>query len=546
MKNLKTIGLFLYIVCFFGNNIFAQSQQQTAYEKKKESLALQMMQKFGQRTAQLVWNTLSEKTYDEVIEYAKEAEQGAKLAAAYGRNEPGFQAIIWYANELKKIQNLRTSVDVQREKQATYEKTNAGAVQKKIKTAFEKWNQKGEFEIKDDYEKRLQNQSKDAFIQTYAEQIENNLPNYNGYNVLQKELQPYNADNGFFTVNFKINGIEWQSKITIPITDAENFKNNWRNMNPQINKYDWCFIENMLCPTLITLSDKNNKYEFPSSLQNKSEITFAFDDLKIDNPYLKGYTFRYSEAKAIELKIAQEKFVSDSLETVSYNNKLETAFQDYNRQLLEHKYNIEKNVISNYAKIPMGNNKEKNYENSLNSLKHDYNRINSEMERTFNLAYSYAKEFFSTKEDFEKFYTQGKDVLNEEIAKRKQKQEEENILIFFKSNAKFIESMDFQKEKKESTASTIGKGLYGVTTGTNVSARDYTNENEVRKKILSTISESQNKPYYSQILDFVIETNKRLNKEWNKNGQFFTNKSNFFDSYLMENYKDILKTNKKK
>ena len=523
----------------FSLSIFAQSQQQTTYEKKKEELVRQITRKFGQQSALQIVALHNINGDDKFI-----ADVGLikSMAALSGqKTPPELEAMLWYAEELKKAQKLKTSVDFQREKEANYPKTDAGKIQKDIKAAFEKWNKRGEFEKQSDYEERLQNQSKNAFVQICVEQIKNKLPKG-----LDRKLQPYDIDKELFVVNFEINSIKWQSSIMIPLANAESFKNKWQNLETEINQYDWSFFDNSLCPTKVIMLDKTDKYEFISPSQSLSEITYSFDDLEIENPHLKSFTFRYSEAKAIELKIAREKFVSDSLEMVTYNNKLETAFQYYNRQLSENKYNIEKNVISNYIKIPMGENKERNYDNSLNSLKRDYDRINSELENTFNRSYSDAREFFSTKEDFEKFYTQGKDVLNEEVAKRKEKQEEENILNFFKSNAKFIESMDFQKEKKESTASIIGKGLYGVATGTDVSTMDYSKENDARKKILSAISENQNKSYLSQILDFVVETNKELNKEWSKNGQYFNSKSDFYNAFLSENYKQILEDNKKR
>ena len=47
-------------------------------------------------------------------------------------------------------------------------------------------------------------------------------------------------------------------------------------------------------------------------------------------------------------------------------------------------------------------------------------------------------------------------------------------------------------------------------------------------------------------MDFVIETNNGLNKEWSKNGKFFESKAEFYDAYISSDYKKILKANKKK
>ncbi|MDR2652536.1 MAG: hypothetical protein LBC68_09535, partial [Prevotellaceae bacterium] len=77
-------------------------------------------------------------------------------------------------------------------------------------------------------------------------------------------------------------------------------------------------------------------------------------------------------------------------------------------------------------------------------------------------------------------------------------------------------------------------------------AKDYTNKNERRKNILSLIDATKEKSYYPQIMDLIVATNKGLNKEWTKNGKYFENKMEFYDAYLSDDYKQILKDKKKK
>ena len=156
-------------------------------------------------------------------------------------------------NDLKQAQKLKSTVDFQREKlveQAEYEKTDEGAIQKSIRITFEKWSLKGEFEKQADYEERLRNQSQYTFTQTCTEQIFSKVQSIITKSII-KELQPYNADNEYFEVEFKINGIEWKSNINVPIKNAEIFKKNWSGMKPKFSKYDWCFVNKTLCPTII-------------------------------------------------------------------------------------------------------------------------------------------------------------------------------------------------------------------------------------------------------------------------------------------------------
>ncbi len=560
MKNLKIICLFILLFSSSFNMLFAQNTQPTPYQKKQLELTKKWFQILaGNRMS------MTDGVFFEQLMAGKEANDFVLglviLNYAMTHSKPQCETVFKQMNnEFKQSDKLKNATDFRIEKEAKlrkdqaekeknllaeqqiFERTDVGSIQKNIKSNFEKWNQKGEFEKEADYTERLQNQSQNAFAQTCIEQIKSKIADYKDLNM---ELQPYNADYEFFTVKFRINNIERQGKINIPISVAENFKINWSHLKNEINDYDWCFIENGLCPTLIMLSDRTSKFQCTLPLQNQSEITYSFDDLGIDNPYLKGFLFKYSEAKAMDLQIEREKAIKDSLETVSFNNKLETTFRNYNSQLLANPYNIDKTLIADYQKISLGGNKEFYYNNSLNSLNHNNERIKKELERTFNQAYSNVSQFFSTEEEFKQFYKQGKEALQAEIAKRKEKEEERKILNYLNVNSKFTESMDFQQEKKESVGSALGRDLLGAATGNNVSARDYTNENESRKNILSAINSSRNKSYYSKIIDFVIETNKDLNKEWTKNGHYFNSKVELYDAYITDNYKQLLKEKKK-
>ena len=98
--------------------------------------------------------------------------------------------------------------------------------------------------------------------------------------------------------------------------------------------------------------------------------------------------------------------------------------------------------------------------------------------------------------------------------------------------------MDLKKDKKESFAVSVAKDYAGLPHS------DYTHVNDTRKKLIEMIEESKTKPYYPEIVDLLIQTNKKLNREWNKNGQYFKDKIDFFNSYLFEDYKQILKNKK--
>lgn len=323
MKKLKTLSLIILLILSSFNGMYAQQQQKTAYEKKLMEITEKYFKILYDYNQQL---SMYDKAKLDMITDGEEAREfilgiGILSYAANHSETEVKRMVTQIENDLKQAEKLKTPIDFQREKerktlatQAEYEKTDAGTIKKNIKATFELWNQKGEFEKQADYEERLQKQSQNAFTKTCIEQIKNKVRNYSDYYALSKELLPYNADNEFFIIKFKINGIEWQSKINIPIANAEKFKNNWSDLKFEINDFDWCFVENALCPTLITITESNSKYQITLPVQNQKEITYSFDDLGISNSYLKGFVFKYTDAKSIELKIVREKTIKDSIE----------------------------------------------------------------------------------------------------------------------------------------------------------------------------------------------------------------------------------------
>jgi hypothetical protein len=588
------VTLFMSLTLVMASMVYAQNQQATVYEKKKIELFLQISQRYGQHAAAFASSFIDNKSDDEVFKGA----ESAKVANALIGGNTTYTAIIWYANELKKIQKLKTAVDFQREKEAkaqkeqeAYEKTDAGSIKQSIKTAFEKWNQKSEFEKQIDFDERIKISSQEGFVQICMEEIEKRIKiyihsdydNLKSFHKFKKELSPYNTDNEFFTVTFSVNGIKGQSKIDIPLAEAENFKNRWNNLSFEINKYDWCLAENTLYPTLITFFsyDKKSKYESLISLDNRQEITVSFNDLGIDNPHLKDYVFKYSDAKIINQQIL-----------ASYNNRLDSIFKDYNRQLLQNPYNIKRQTMTGY-KMKSEGNREENFTSCVNSMKRDFEQLNNNFERNLKSQnpseycriyftqnpdkkteadkkylecrcnYSSRSKFdiqfidknlhgcncrekeyqkngnlFASKEEFDSWFDKGDSIFIPEIEKRQ-------ITAIIHKNKGFVESIDFQKEKSESSKSVLERRLLRTATGINVNEKAYSNENEARINILSLVNSSKEKSYYPQIIDLLIDTNKKLNKEWRKNGQHFENKTEFYEAYTFD-YKQILKEKKKK
>lgn len=549
-KKCFSLLAFLMFVC----NINAQ--QKTNYEKK----ILEIEKKYVKKIliGQGKWSQRSEAE----LFYANKEYLEAVLAIGLMATP---QYIKSFSNEIKQAEKLKTGIDFQKEKDEKLKKENKenernqqvkvellersdiGIIKKNIKDVFGKWNQKGEFEKQTDYDVRLQNQSQNIFIQTCIDEIKRKINNYSGYS-LNKELLPYNAESEFFDIKFKFNNVTWINKINIPIANAEAFKNNWQNFDSDISAFDWCFIENALCPTVVTLSNKNSTYQISSPVQNQKQISYFFDELGIDNLYLKNYIFNYSDAKKIEEQAIKERFEKKSLKIKLYNEKLESEFQNLNSQLIKNEYNIDKNIITKYDKISdiipeksdyynedeeSAKNSsitdkdeiiiEKNYIEKLRQITENFATITTQVETDFSITYRDVDELFENKEEFLKYYLQGRDKVKVETETRKEKKELEKIFNYLNINLIYLEAMDFKR---------------------NDPMKNFTDGNRTRMKILSLLTECNKKSYYNKILDFVFEKNKDLNKRWSKDGEFFKDKMGLYEAYTIGDYKQILKSKK--
>lgn len=548
MKIIKNSLLSIIIFLFFNSSY---SQQKTVYEKKVGEINLSFLKKLGVSQTQ--------------ISRAKEMGSIEGMFMGLGIMEKlstmqGLVLMEQYNNELKKAENLKTEVDFKKDKikknkeialqkaieqkkiLEEYNYSDYSIISKNIKSEFESWTKKDEFEKEADYVNRLQIKSQNVFEEICLKQINEKINNFNVDYNLRKELSTYNSEGEYFMINFKINNVEWQNKINIPISKAENFKNNWSNLKFKVDDYDWCFVENSLSPTLVTIeeNEKKSKYEFPLSVKNQSEIIYSSDNMEVINPYLKGYVFKYSNAKAITGQLEKEKQRLDSLELAHYNQKLDSILNDYNYQLLKNPHNNKQRIMGNYEKVISTDNSKYDFSRSVSSMKYNFEQQNMNFEYEFEKEYRENGKLFANKDEFDNIYNQGITIYTVEATKRK-------ALNILEANTTFIESMDFQKDKRESVGSALARGLLAnVNNGGNISAIDYTNENKTRHTILSLINNNEGKPYYPQIMDFVIETNKSLNKEWAKNGRFFENKQVFYKAYLSEDYKVILKENRVK
>ena len=517
---MKKLLIFLFAAVLFP--ICLSAQQQTAYEKKNAELLSQIKAKWGAKSAENVEATATRKGYEQFQTDIAAVNLLYQLESQFGNtkgySEEELKPFVWYAEEWKKIQHLKTDFD---------------DIRLSIKADFSTWCKKGEFEKEADFAKRLQSQSQTAFDSICLKQIEGRITIIMNKGTWKKELSPYNSEAESFTVSFKINNIISRlNNVNIPIAQAENFKNNFSDLRFEVGAYNWCFVENSLFPTLVTLRNQSEgkKYQFPMSLKNQQEIKIYFKDLGIENQYLKDFVFKYLTAKESAEKIARdaarkqfvtdsiaarEKFVKDSIEVSILNLKLESVFQDYNKKLLAEPYNLNKSVLNNYNKIQLTEigNLQSVFDSKVSKIESEFSRLKNTFKEERNrelykndilfvkgkstigvgeTELSRGERLFrqgelATREsetEFDSFYMQGKDIYQAEVEKR-------TILRKLSDNTKFIEAMDF---RNEATASFDAGYRYGsLYPASAVIGLDFSKINADREEILTVISESKDK-----------------------------------------------------
>lgn len=590
MNKIKIFVLVISLIFSGINGIYAQ--QRTTYEKK----IFEINQKYFKillginRPLNIFEQAQMEKlaTAEDAISFI----YGVGLIAyASSHSEADFNRMIdQIEKEIKQAQKLKNAIDIKRENefklrliQAEFNKSDAGVIKNTIKDSFNNWNKKGEFEKQENYENRLQNSSQYAFSVTCLNIIKYKIANYMKNDRLEKELLPYNADKESFTIHFRINGLEWQAMLAIPFAKAADFKSNWTNIRFEISEYDWCFVNNTLCPKLITLTDRNDTYQVASPLQNQVEISYAFNDMGLENPNLKDFVFKFSDAKALDIQIKQR-----NLQIVQAgNDSLRKAYNYYNNLFINNPLNIKKDTLFyNLRELTTIDNIKEIFNEELTSIKNQYNnqvRVKTEffdIEYSLNQQYFVSKEdffecytkgseyykeelsnrqkkkiyedkcdaeynrfgeFFSTKDEFQRYYLQGEDIYKKELVIRYENQERINILNYFRANLKVLETLDLQ-DLKLSSNEYLAISIIGVYTDKALSDRFYTDKEYFKDVLLRIFEISKRKLYYSSIIDFVINANKDLNKEWGKNGQYFKDNVSFFNAYISKNYKQLLKS----
>ena len=191
--------------------------------------------------------------------------------------------------------NAQTDRKLEKESNTSkiFDQSDYAITGERIKSRFEKWLKKGEFEKTLDHQKRIEKEAQQVFDKICFEEIERKD--------LSIILKKYNADQEYFPVEITAS---WkgekigEGKLKIPISMAKDFKQ-WFNLksSPNSNIFipKWTQINGNFYPTNVFLTlDNHEKIEVNVPTANSQPIVYSTKELNIQNNNLSPIEFNYT------------------------------------------------------------------------------------------------------------------------------------------------------------------------------------------------------------------------------------------------------------
>lgn len=330
---MKKVVLILILISV---NLTIYSQKMTAYEKKKEELSVQFYKKLGVKQEQ--------------IERANDLTDYERLIIFFGlleklKTTKGLKILEEYESELREAEKLKNSTDlirenerkfaekrirdsirnlqIERERIARVNSSDSVILDNKVKSRFDGWLEKNEFEKNVDYLQRLAKGSKQEFDKICYEEVIERINFWKSEDsFIDYEIDNYNSETEKFSVFFRIRDLKWSDSISISIKEALEFKENFLNYRAVIKNSDWCFYQKYLYPTMFFLEnqDYDLSLKFNVPIKEKEDIKFAIRKFGIKNFGLDStYIFLFSENvfKIEEIAKRQEEYDQQRRESSS-------------------------------------------------------------------------------------------------------------------------------------------------------------------------------------------------------------------------------------
>ena len=451
-----------------------------------------------------------------------------------------------------------------------YKESDKYKILESIANDFDRWSQKGEFETTVAYEERLKNQSVEKFYQLCEENITNF---FNGIRISDVKLQQYDADNQYFPVEISIssarNSDSFFVAIPVSIGDAPKFKADFRSSNwKKCKVYDLAFVDytpHQVNPHLVPTKLSYNGIEYSMQIEASREIEISFKDLSGDkgacnNPYCADAVWNIKMIRIAEEKRIAEQRRLDSIACIKYNRELDSLVTAYNQDLLQNKYNFGKetiktikvecgqgietrfsiaknNIINNYKSIiAIAEVAKQREEDSLACI--EYNKQLESIVATYNQKLLQEEYNFDKKtvkflpldldsckkgQEIERWFNEERDKIDKKYNSIMAEVDNSKKIVddYKRNNFDELESFKFNKDV----------GAYypsGYNQYTYYNCLECINKSITNARIYNKYSNK----LIEKLIEVTVDINTQLNNEWTKNGQYFKNKVEFFDSYL--------------
>ncbi|HEY6144388.1 MAG TPA: hypothetical protein VIV55_13335 [Flavobacterium sp.] len=348
MKKLITLLLILGTL-LISNSLLAQTK--TPYEIKKGALALQFFKDLGinpsvikkysdtgEIGALFFLGNISQKLRTEkgallMFKYEQDLKNIEKLKNATDYKKDEQKRLAEQRNkevELKKQRELedqekekkekeqhqRDLANLEEQRQEDYKNSDYYKLSNEIKTEYDGWAIKGEFEKTADYESRINNEAKQMFSKICFQVVYDKIEAYDSTNInvtyyyLTINLEEYDADKEQFNATLAEGNSQKflaQANIYVPINEAQSFKKTIQQDYDHeviytVNATDWCFANNNLMPKKLTIKQGSNEdktYTLIPQLGENENVIFKATDLGIENL---NTTFNYNQDYLIGLE----------------------------------------------------------------------------------------------------------------------------------------------------------------------------------------------------------------------------------------------------
>lgn len=601
-KNIIVRVLICLTLILFRVNTFAQEEEKTAYQERVHELAQKYYCIINHNTESPDNLNFTDRCIMDVFTCQVYDEESYKnlmaLLILAKTNEISTGQMENFknrmTNDLKTAEKLKTSIDFERDKEAELRKkekeqkekdtqTDRGYIYAMVENVFNNWSNKGEFETRDAYEKRLVIKSIYIFDSICKSQVKKYISSFKGkeYKIgtYDTELQqfPFELEQWSIRSNQdknKVGYLKRNGMVSVPLEKAKVFREDYMRGKSISGGSDWfycqyysdaiAFLDDYIYFKKIRFVEHiYDGYDADVPLNNSQDVILFADDMKLNSTYLKGHSFNYNTYDSNCEWDNCKKYFNNFSEYISYYNKgtqvlnseinkrrqyaqSKGYFKDYNEFLSfydkdEKTFNSELNYRKKVQELKQVFPASANIQEYISLYNKDYKKIDASVDYYKEVKDKHLVKIFDNKENelystFLKYYVKGggKAPFDTEVAriswykayKNLYSSENEFNEIFKSGKTCFHNDLDARKY--------VSKYYYNIRS---------LNEKDYKTLVTNTIYNYDKGIVYT--MNIVINGDKAMKKEFEINGSYFNNTKEFFNSYISDRYKADLKAKKK-